>query len=146
MPYELFVTTDFSAAHNLRQYAGKCERLHGHNWRVDLRLAGETLGADGILLDFVEAKRLLAEVLAPFDHAYLNEVTPFDTMNPSSENLARVIAEALAPRLPGGVSVASVTVWESDRCSATYTAIIDSSNSKVHCDRSCHSERSEACP
>jgi 6-pyruvoyltetrahydropterin/6-carboxytetrahydropterin synthase len=120
MPYELYITHDFSAAHNLREYRGKCERLHGHNWRVDLRLAGEKLNAEGMLLDFVEAKRLLAEVLDPFDHAYLNEVTPFDKLNPSSENLARIIAEAVAGRLPAHVRMASVTVWESDRCSATY--------------------------
>jgi 6-pyruvoyltetrahydropterin/6-carboxytetrahydropterin synthase len=120
MPYELFITADFSAAHNLRQYRGKCERLHGHNWRVDLRLAGDKLNAEGMLLDFVEAKRLLGLVIEGFDHAYLNEVPPFDKLNPSSENLARVIAEAVAALLPGHVRLASVTVWESDRCSATY--------------------------
>jgi 6-pyruvoyltetrahydropterin/6-carboxytetrahydropterin synthase len=120
MLYELFVQTEFSAAHNLREYKGKCERLHGHNWRVDLRLAGDRLNDEGMLIDFVEAKRILGEVLDPFDHAYLNEVPPFDRLNPSSENLARVIAEAVAARLPGHVRVAAVTTWESDRCSATY--------------------------
>jgi 6-pyruvoyltetrahydropterin/6-carboxytetrahydropterin synthase len=120
MPYELSITSDFSAAHNLRGYRGKCERLHGHNWRVDVRLAGDRLDDAGMLIDFTEARRLLAEVLDPFDHAYLNEVAPFDKINPSSENLARVIAEGLAARLPAGVALASVTVWESDRCSATY--------------------------
>ena len=120
MPYELFITAEFSAAHNLRNYKGKCERLHGHNWRVDLRLAGSRLNKEGMLLDFVEAKRILAGVLEPFDHVYLNEAPPFDTLNPSSENLARVIAEAVASRLPKSVRAASVTVWESERCSATY--------------------------
>jgi len=120
MPYELFIGSQISAAHSLRQYQGKCERLHGHNWRVDLRLAGDDLGEAGMLLDFIEAKRLLAEALADLDHAYLNEVPPFDTVNPSSENLARVIAERVAGRLPEGVRVASVTTWESDGCAATY--------------------------
>jgi 6-pyruvoyltetrahydropterin/6-carboxytetrahydropterin synthase len=120
MSYELFVQTEFSAAHNLREYRGKCERLHGHNWRVDLRLAGDTLNAEGMLLDFVEAKRILGEVLDPFDHAYLNELAPFDRLNPSSENLARVIAEGVAARLPSHVRVAAVTTWESERCGATY--------------------------
>ncbi|MBL7140158.1 MAG: 6-carboxytetrahydropterin synthase QueD [Planctomycetes bacterium] len=120
MPYELLIGDCFSAAHNLRQYKGKCEHLHGHNWRVDLRLAGEKVGDDGMLLDFVEAKRLLAEVIEDLDHAYLNEIPPFDTINPSSENLARVIAERVAERLPAGVRLASVTTWESDRCAATY--------------------------
>jgi 6-pyruvoyltetrahydropterin/6-carboxytetrahydropterin synthase len=120
MPYELFIQADFSAAHNLREYKGKCERLHGHNWRVDLRLAGSRLNREGMLIDFVEAKRILGEALEPFDHRYLNEVPPFDKLNPSSENLARVIAESVAARLPAGVRVASVTAWESERCSATY--------------------------
>jgi len=120
MPYELFITTEFSAAHNLRHYKGKCERLHGHNWRVDLRLAGSRLNDEGMLLDFVEAKRILGEVLDPFDHAYLNEVPPFDRLNPSSENMARIIAKAVAERIPKGVRVASVTCWESGRCAATY--------------------------
>ncbi|MCX5647642.1 MAG: 6-carboxytetrahydropterin synthase QueD [Planctomycetota bacterium] len=121
MAYELFIQADFSAAHNLREYKGKCERLHGHNWRVDLRLAGDRLNAEGLLLDFTEAKRILGEVLERFDHRYLNEVEPFDRLQPSSENIARTIAEAVAERFPAGVRVVSVTAWESDRCAATYS-------------------------
>jgi len=120
MPYELFIQADFSAAHALRGYKGKCERLHGHNWRVDLRLGGERLDAGGMLLDFTDAKRILGEVLEPFDHRHLNEVPPFDRLQPSSETIARVVAETVAERLPKGVRVASVTAWESDRCAATY--------------------------
>ena len=120
MAYELFIQADFSAAHNLREYKGKCERLHGHNWRIDLRLAGDRLNAEGLLLDFTEAKRILGEVLERFDHRYLNEVEPFDRLQPSSEMIARVVAEAVAERLPAGVRVSSVTAWESDRCAATY--------------------------
>jgi len=121
MAYELFIQADFSAAHNLREYKGKCERLHGHNWRVDLRLAGDRLDAEGLLLDFTEAKRILREILDPLDHRYLNEVPPFDRLQPSSENIARTIAEAVAERFPAGVRVVSVTAWESDRCAATYS-------------------------
>jgi 6-pyruvoyltetrahydropterin/6-carboxytetrahydropterin synthase len=121
MAYELFIQADFSAAHNLREYKGKCERLHGHNWRIDLRLAGDRLNAEGLLLDFTEAKRILGEVLERFDHRYLNEVEPFDRLQPSSENIARTIAEAVANRFPAGVRVVSVTAWESDRCAATYS-------------------------
>ena len=120
MPYELLIQDHFSAAHNLREYKGKCERLHGHNWRVDLHMEGDRLDDKGMILDFRDAKRILAEALEAFDHAYLNEVPPFDQINPSSENLARVIAEAVAARLPAGVRVAGVTTWESDRCGATY--------------------------
>jgi len=120
VPYELFIQADFSAAHALREYKGKCERLHGHNWRVDLRLGGDRLDAGGMLLDFTDAKRILGEVLEPFDHRHLNEVPPFDRLQPSSEIIARVVAEAVAERLPKGVRVASVTAWESDRCGATF--------------------------
>ena len=120
MPYELFIQADFSAAHALREYKGKCERLHGHNWRVDLRLGGDRLDAGGMLLDFTDAKRILGEVLEPFDHRHLDEVPPFDRLQPSSEIIARVVAEAVAERLPKGVRVASVTAWESDRCGATF--------------------------
>ena len=120
MPYELLIQDRFSAAHNLREYQGKCERLHGHNWQVDLHLEGDRLNDKGMILDFSEGKRILAEALTPFDHAYLNEVPPFDQINPSSENLARVITEAVAGRFGAGVRVAGVTVWESDRCGATY--------------------------
>ena len=120
MPYKLIIQADFSAAHNLRAYKGKCEHLHGLNWRVDLLLEGGDLGDDGMLLDFREAREILRDVLDRFDHAYLNEVPPFDRMNPSSENLARVIAEGVAERLPAHVRVASVTVWESERCGATW--------------------------
>jgi len=120
MAYELYIQDQFGAAHNLREYKGKCERLHGHNWRVDLRLAADGLDADGLALDFVQAKRILGEVLARFDHRYLNEVAPFDRMNPTSENIARVVAEAVSEQLPPRVRVHSVTAWESDRCAATY--------------------------
>ena len=121
MAYELFIQADFSAAHNLREYKGKCERLHGHNWRVDLRLAGDRLDAEGLLLDFTEAKRILGDVLERFDHRYLNEVEPCDRLQPSSDNIARTIAEAVAEQFPAGVRVVSVTAWESDRCAATYS-------------------------
>jgi len=120
MPFELLVRDHISAAHHLRQYKGKCERLHGHNWNIDLRLAGDELDDEGLLIDFVLVKRILAEALDDLDHAHLNEIPPFDTINPSSENLARVIAERVAERLPAGIRLTSVTTWESDRCAVTY--------------------------
>ncbi len=120
MPYELTVKSEFSAAHHLREYRGKCEHLHGHNWQVELCLAGDELNSEGMLFDFKEAKRALAEVLDRFDHRYLNESAPFDRLNPSCENLARVIAEGVAEKLPPHVRVASVTAWESGRSAITY--------------------------
>ena len=120
MPYELLLSTDFGAAHSLRQYKGKCERLHGHNWRIDVCLAADALNADGMVMDFVEAKALLREVLKNYDHYHLNEVPPFDQINPTSENLARVLAERIGAAVPPGVRVVRITAWESDNCGATY--------------------------
>jgi len=120
MPYELLITTDFGAAHSLRQYKGKCERLHGHNWHIDVCLAADALNHDGMVMDFVEAKAMLREVLKNYDHYHLNEVPPFDQINPTSENLARVLAERIAAALPPGVRVVRVTAWESDNCGATF--------------------------
>jgi len=116
--FELTVKTEFAAAHSLREYEGACERLHGHNYKVDVVLAGEQLGPQGMLIDFKEIKAALGEIVGRLDHQFLNDVPPFDEINPSAENLAKHIADALAGRVP--VDVQSVTVWESDRCGATY--------------------------
>ncbi len=118
--FELTVKTDFSAAHRLRDYEGSCERLHGHNYKVDVVVAGEELSGTDLLIDFRELKAMLADILDQFDHQYLNDIAPFDSLNPTAENIAKVIAEQLADRLPEGVVVRRVTTWESDNCGATY--------------------------
>jgi len=120
VPYELYVQDSFGAAHNLRAYKGKCERLHGHNWKVDLRIIGDRLNDEGMLMDFVELRAILRDIVERFDHRYLNEIPPFNVLNPTTENLSRVIAEEVGPRLPPGLRVASVTTWESDRAGATW--------------------------
>ena len=94
MPYELIVKADFGAAHRLREYKGKCERLHGHNWKLDIYLAADGLDQEGMVMDFVDAKAAVRKVLEKYDHYNLNEVPPFDGLNPTSENIARVIAES----------------------------------------------------
>ena len=119
--WTLTVRSTFSAAHALRHYQGKCERLHGHNYGLAIELEGEKLTPDTeILMDFADIKKLIKEVLAPYDHTDLNEVPPFDTINPSSENLARHIWKLLAPRLPEGIRLTGVTVSEKPEQSATY--------------------------
>jgi len=118
--YTLEVESDFSAAHRLRGYRGKCENLHGHNWRVRAAVSGRKLDATGLLVDFGDLKRWLADCLSALDHQMLNEVRPFDRENPTSENLARHLALELGRRLPRGVRVRAITVWESDRCAATW--------------------------
>jgi len=119
--YDLHIRSDFAAAHRLRGYDGNCERLHGHNWRVDAVLRGAALDRLGMLVDFRQAKRLIWEVLDALDHRCLNDIEPFTSTNPTTENLARMIYEALATRLPQGVTVAKVTAWETDGCGASYT-------------------------
>ena len=118
--YELRIEDTFAAAHYLRDYEGKCENLHGHNWKVEVMLRGEKLGKGGMLVDFKTAREILSDVLGRFDHKYLNEVKEFEKVNPTTENLARILYEAIGARLPGGVSVSRVTCWESDRCGASY--------------------------
>ena len=121
--YEVSVDETFAAAHNLRNYKGKCEDLHGHNYKVRVTLAGPELDATGLLYDFVHLKQVIQGVIRSLDHKYLNELKPFDVLNPSAENIARHIYEQTAQQLratANGAAIASITVWESDVTAATY--------------------------
>jgi 6-pyruvoyltetrahydropterin/6-carboxytetrahydropterin synthase len=117
--YQITVEQHFDAAHALRGYQGKCENLHGHRFRVVARLRTSKLNEIGLAFDFRELKARLAEVLEHFDHTNLNEVAPFDAINPSSENLASTIFNELQPKLPG-IKLVSVEVWESPDSAAEY--------------------------
>lgn len=120
--YELTISDEFEAAHRLPDYIGKCCRLHGHNWKVEVCICGETLGANGMLVDFKDLKEALASVLSKLDHYYLNETPPFDTIPPTAENLARYVFDSISHQaaLPASVSVFAVRVWESPRSCASY--------------------------
>jgi 6-pyruvoyltetrahydropterin/6-carboxytetrahydropterin synthase len=118
--YRLTVHDYFSSAHQLKGYKGKCEAVHGHNWKVEIDVQGETLNDIGLLMDFHDLRRMLKEILERLDHVLLNEVEEFREANPSSENVARHVYENLKKKLPAGISVASVTVWESENARATY--------------------------
>jgi 6-pyruvoyltetrahydropterin/6-carboxytetrahydropterin synthase len=119
--FELMVETFFSAAHQLRGYKGACEKLHGHNWRVQVHVIAERLNEIDIAIDFHELKRLTDEVIAPLDHSFLNEIFPFTEKNPSSENVAKWIYDSLKKRLSNDtINLSAVTVWESETASATY--------------------------
>lgn len=118
--YELTVKAHFDAAHALHGYPGECRELHGHTWDVEVTVRGTELDEVGIVYDFKQLKTDLGSVLDPFDHAYLNDVAPFDRINPTAENLARVIFEALVQTVGEGVSVAEVSVWESPIARITY--------------------------
>jgi 6-pyruvoyltetrahydropterin/6-carboxytetrahydropterin synthase len=119
--YELRVYSSFAAAHQLRNYGGKCEQLHGHNWKVEAFVEAEGLNQEGLALDFHEVKKVLGEVLSRFDHKNLNELAMFEKENPSSENLARLIHSDLTAFLSKfNVRVGKVSVWESESCCASY--------------------------
>ena len=118
--YELAIEGGFAAAHSLRGYEGNCERLHGHNYRVRAMWESDRLNELGLVMDFRDAKRALKDITEQLDHRYLNDLDAFKVDNPSSETLARVIYEGLEARAPEGVSLAGVTVWESEGSSATY--------------------------
>lgn len=119
--FELMVDTTFAAAHQLRAYKGKCEQMHGHNWKVQVHVVAEKLNDIDLAIDFHDLKELLNEVIAPLDHSFLNDIFPFTEKNPSSENIAKWIYDSLNKKLPGEqVQVSAVTVWESDTAAATY--------------------------
>ena len=119
--FELMIETYFSAAHQLRGYKGQCEKLHGHNWKVQVYVLAEKLNEIDLAIDFHELKRLTEEVLVPLDHGFLNDIFPFTEKNPSSENISKWIYDSLKKKLNGtSVSLSGVTVWESEAASATY--------------------------
>jgi len=118
--YQVSVEGHFDAAHYLRDYGGKCENLHGHRFKVVVSLKATKLNEIGLAYDFVELKRHLSEVLTRFDHTSLNDVPPFDKLNPSSENIAVTIYDQLKGRFSGGISLSNVEVWESPQSWVTY--------------------------
>jgi 6-pyruvoyltetrahydropterin/6-carboxytetrahydropterin synthase len=120
--FEITIEETFAAGHALRNYRGKCENVHGHNYRCQVAVEGETLDEIGLLVDFVELKRVVHTVLDRMDHQWLNEFPPFDKLNPSAENMARYIYEEIAAALQAreGVRLASVRLWETDTASVTY--------------------------
>jgi 6-pyruvoyltetrahydropterin/6-carboxytetrahydropterin synthase len=119
--YEVKIVTQFAAAHRLENFNGKCESLHGHNWKVEVFLAGKELDGTGLLMDFGVVKARTKEVLEEIDHKYLNELAAFQDRNPSSENLACYLYERLGAIFNGdGVKVRRVDVWESDTSCASY--------------------------
>ncbi len=116
--YSIRVSSEFSAAHNLCGYKGKCEELHGHNWKVEITARSRKLDKIGMVMDFAEVKAELKKVLEELDHKYLNSLAPFKKTNPTSENIAAYIYRRLKLRIP---ILATVTVWESAGASATFS-------------------------
>ncbi len=122
--FQVSVDETFSAGHALRSYKGKCENPHGHNYKVRVTLEGEKLDSVGLLYDFVHLKQIMQDVIRALDHRYLNDFAPFDTQNPSAENIAKYVYDEASKKMreaPNGARIASITVWETDTTAATYT-------------------------
>ncbi len=120
--YELVVQKVFAAAHSLRDYDGECEKLHGHNWKVEVTLKCKELNKLGMVIDFKIIKKTLEDILSRFDHSYLNELKEFCLENPTTENVSRIVYDNLSGKLPPEVSIAKVKTWESENCAAAYYA------------------------
>ncbi len=121
--FEVSVEQTFAAGHALGDYRGKCENVHGHNYRIQVTIQGEELDPAGLLVDFVDIKRVMSQAIDRLDHRFINDVTPFDVLNPSAENMARYFYDELAKGLNRStppVRVAEVKVWETDTQNATY--------------------------
>jgi len=119
--YKLTIRTSFAAAHNLINYQGDCENLHGHNWKVDVAVTAIELDKAGLGIDFKVLKREAGLVINELDHKYLNENPAFRDVSPSSEHISRYLYQRLSEHLnTENITVESVTVWESDNASACY--------------------------
>ena len=120
--YNVSVQGHFSAAHSLREYEGKCEALHGHNWQVEVSVSSEELDKIGMVVDFKIVKKALKEVSALLDHKHLNEVEYFKTTNPTSENIAKFIFDQLKNEIRDTrYEIREVSVWETPNSKATYS-------------------------
>jgi 6-pyruvoyltetrahydropterin/6-carboxytetrahydropterin synthase len=120
--WEIQHETVFGAAHQLRLAPGEGERLHGHNWRVRAFVRARELDGRGFVMDFADLGRVLREIVEPYEHVFLNEIPPWDDVNPTAENIARHVAEELQRRIGGDarLRVHRVQVYETDECCATY--------------------------
>ena len=120
--FEVSVEQTFAAGHALRNYHGKCENVHGHNYRVQITVAGQNLDENGLLVDFLELKGLMARVVDYLDHRFINDLPPFDVLNPSAENLAKYFHDEVSGGLNSQrpVRISEVKIWETDTSLAVY--------------------------
>jgi 6-pyruvoyltetrahydropterin/6-carboxytetrahydropterin synthase len=119
--YKITVLSHFSGAHRLRYLHGKCEELHGHNWKVEVSVVSNRLNKEGVVIDFNILKKKVEKVLRPLDHTYLNDLPYFSGREPSSENIAKYIFDRMKAELKGHqVNLKEVTAWESETSCATY--------------------------
>jgi len=120
--FVLKIVTDFASAHSLRDYPGDCARLHGHNWQVEVSVCSQVLDDSGIAIDFREIKKQTKLVAKRLDHQYLNDIKPFDVLNPTAENIAKYFFEEIDILINNQyVKVKEVTIWETPRSAVTYS-------------------------
>lgn len=120
--YNLKIVTDFASAHTLRDYPGDCSRMHGHNWKVEVEVTATKLDDVGMGIDFKVIKNATRDVAKKLDHRYLNDIKPFDEINPTAENLAAYFYRELSQLLNGPqLSVSAVTLWETERACVRYS-------------------------
>jgi len=118
--YRLSIDKTISAAHNLRDYEGPCARIHGHNWKVRVQVLATQLDNTGIVIDFDELEKITWKVIGRFDHQNLNEIHPFDTINPTAENIVKYFYDQIKSVLPRGVKLDAVTLWENQTYRISY--------------------------
>jgi 6-pyruvoyltetrahydropterin/6-carboxytetrahydropterin synthase len=124
--FQVSVEETFSSGHALRGYKGKCENVHGHNYRVQITLEGPQLDSIGLLVDFTHLKQVIREIIKRLDHQFINDLEPFTTVNPSAENLAKYFYEEVTSKvkdLPPGASVTDAVIWETDTAFARYRPV-----------------------
>ena len=120
--FVLKIVTDFASAHSLRDYPGDCARLHGHNWQVEVSVCSQVLDDSGIAIDFREIKKQTKLVVKRLDHQYLNEIKPFDVLNPTAENIAKYFFDEIALLITNkDVKVKEIMIWETPRSAVTYS-------------------------
>jgi 6-pyruvoyltetrahydropterin/6-carboxytetrahydropterin synthase len=121
--FRVSVEETFSSGHALRGYKGKCENVHGHNYRVQVSIEGPQLDHIGLLVDFTHVKHALRGIIAEIDHQFLNDLEPFRAVNPSAENMAKYFYEQMSARLkemPAGARLTEAVIWETDTACAVY--------------------------
>lgn len=120
--YTLKIITDFASAHTLRDYPGACSRMHGHNWKVEAEVVATKLNAIGMAVDFKEIKVATREIAAELDHYYLNDLKPFQEVNPTAENIAQYFYQELAKKINNdNIKVSCLTLWETERACVSYS-------------------------
>lgn len=119
--YKLSALLNFSSAHYLSDYDGYCARLHGHNWKVQVDVTANMLGDNGMAMDFKDLNEIAWEVIGKFDHQVINEVKPFDEINPTAENLARYFYDEIKKTLPSDIKMSKIGLWETEKYLVEYS-------------------------